>query len=105
MEEEASREIGGRPFLVKWGNRFNRWGDKLLKKGSKTLISNPKSKLLDPFLLKIDFTVNNTKKYQLVMQGDYKSRYKDYGTDENPLSVSEMFMLITSNQSKWYLKT
>lgn len=103
--EEAIREIGGSPFLLKLGQRLNRWGDKLIKRGTKTVISNPSSKLLGPFLLKIDFTVDTTKKYQLVIQGDYKSRYKDFGTDDNPITTDEMFMLIIQSQGRWYLKS
>lgn len=103
--EETTREIGGSPFLLKMGQRFNRWGENLTKRGTRTVISNPTARLLGPFVLKIDFTVDTTKKYQLVIQGDYKSRYKDFGTEESPLTTNEMFMLIVQSQNKWYLKT
>lgn len=52
----------------------------------------------------INFTVNNTKKYQLVLQGDYKNKYKELQDAENPIENREMFLLIRGAVKSWYLK-
>ena len=102
--EETTREIGGNSLSLSLGNKLTKWGEQLIKKGKKTTLSNPTCKLLNPFTLVLNFTINNNTKAQLILQGDYKERYKEFGTDDNPVGVDEMFILITSNQQKWYLK-
>jgi len=102
--EETTREIGGNTTSLWLGNKLTKWGDRLIKKGKKTIISNPTCKLLNPFTLMLNFTIDNNTKFQLILQGDYKERYKDFGTEDNPIGADEMFILITSNQKKWFLK-
>ena len=101
---ETTKEIGGDSFSLWLGKKFGKWSERLIKKGKKTIISNPTCKLHSPFLLVLNFTVDTNTKYQLVLEGDYKERYKDYTTDENPIGADEMFILIVGNQRKWFLK-
>jgi hypothetical protein len=108
---ETIREIGGNSLTlwlgkkhVKWGERLSKKGERIIKRGSKTIISNPTSKLINPFTIILNFTVDTNVKYQLLLQGDYKIRYKESGTDENPITTNEMFMLIIGNSKKWFLK-
>ena len=74
--EETTREIGGNSIKLWLGNKLAKWGERLITKGSKLIVSNPTCKLHSPYLLVINFTVNNTEKYTLTLQGDYKERYK-----------------------------
>lgn len=101
---ENYREIGGNGFYLWLGNLLSKWGKKLTNKGSKTTISNPTSKFIGPFAIKIDFTVNNTDKYQLIIQGDYKTKYKESNGEDKPMNEDEMFMVIISNKSQWFYK-
>ncbi len=116
--EETTREIGGNSIKLWLGNKLAKWGERLITKGSKLIVSNPTCKLHSPYLLVINFTVNNTEKYTLTLQGDYKERYKlisnslkenevDSVEDvQDPITINEMFILILhhENTKKWFLK-
>ncbi len=101
---QTTDEIGGNKFLLSLGNYLTNIGKRLIDKGTKTIISNPTCKLINPFTLLINFTVNNNTKYQLVLQGDYKNKYKEHQDSENPITNNEMFMIIKSHTKEWYLK-
>lgn len=101
---ETTEEIGGNKFLLLLGNFLTKIGKSYIEKGTKTIISNPTCKLINPFTLIVNFTVNNSIKYQLVLQGDYKNKYKELQDSENPITNNEMFILIKSHTKKWYLK-
>ncbi len=101
---QTTDEIGGNKFLLSLGNYLTNIGKRLIDKGTKTIISNPTCKLINPFTLLINFTVNNNTKYQLVLQGDYKNKYKEHQDSENPITNNEMFMVIKSHTKEWYLK-
>jgi len=109
--EQTTIKIGGNNLQLWYGKiltriskYYERRGEKLIAKGSKTIISNPTCKLCNAFTIIINFTVDNKKKYQLVLEGDYKKKYKEEGTEENPITNQEMFLLIRSNQDRWFLK-
>ena len=104
MDEMTIKEIGGNSITLGLGTKLVKLGEYLVKRGKKTTILNPTCKLLNPFTLVLNFTVDNSSKYQLILQGDYKVKYKDYTTDDNPIGVDEMFILIVGNQNKWFLK-
>jgi hypothetical protein len=97
-------EIGGNTFLRKVGTYLTKVGTKWVNKGNKLVATNPTCKLHSPYLLVINFTVNNTDKYTLTLQGDYKERYKEKGTEDNPITIDEMFILIRDKRSQWYKK-
>ena len=83
MEENTTREIGGSRMAIWYGNQlgkvakyYQKRSDKLIAKGTKTIVSNPACKFFNAFTLIFTFTVDNTDKYQLVHQGDFKEKYK-----------------------------
>jgi len=116
--EETTREIGGNQIKLLLGNKLAKWGEKLITKGSKLVISNPTCKLHSPYLLVVNFTVNNTEKYTLTLQGDYKEKYKEISNSlkdkdvdsvedvQDPITINEMFILILEHENikKWFLK-
>lgn len=109
--EETTKKFGGSKTAIWYGNlltNIGNWyigrGNKFITKGTMTTISNPTCYLINPFTLLLTFTVNNTKKYQLITQGDYKDKYKSHGSEENPISNEEMFMIILNKKRDWYLK-
>ena len=101
---ETANQIGGNKFLLSLGHRLSRWGKRLIDKGSVTIISNPSCKFINPFTLLVNFTVNGNKKYQLVIQGHYKDKYKEFQDTDNPISEDEMFIIIRSHVNTWFLK-
>jgi len=85
MEENTTREIGGSRLAIWYGNQlgkvakyYQKRSDKLIAKGTKTIVSNPACKFINPFTVIFTFTVDNTDKYQLVHQGDFKDKYKTW---------------------------
>ena len=110
MSEEIL-EIGGSTWMLWYGKKLKRIGDyyvrrseKRLAQGRKTIISNPTCKFINPFTILINFTVDNTNKYQLILEGNYKEKYKTVGTEESPIPIHDMFLLIKTSKEKWYLK-
>lgn len=83
--KDNTREIGGSTMAL-WRGRMNgriasffqRRSDKLMKKGNKTIVSNPTCKFINPFTMIFHFTVDNSEKYQLVHQGDFKEFYREW---------------------------
>lgn len=83
--EDNKREIGGSKISIWYGKRlskiashYQRRSDKFITKGKKTIVANPTCKFINPFTIIFNFTVDNTVKYQLVHQGDFKDRYKEW---------------------------
>lgn len=81
--EDNKREIGGSTVAIWYGKllgkiaaRYQRRSDKFITKGTKTIVTNPTCKFINPFTILFNFTVDNTVKFQLVHQGDFKDRYK-----------------------------
>ena len=97
-------ELGGNAMLLKLGTKLTKLGAKYTNKGNKLVVTNPSCKLHSPHLLVINFTVNNTDKYQLTLQGNYKEKYKETGKEDNPISSGEMFILIKEHNKEWFLK-
>jgi len=101
---ENIREFGGNSFLLNLGNFLIKKGEKYVNEGRKIIISNPTCRLINPFTLIINFTINNTDKYQVILQGDYKDKYKEFGTDVDVINNDEMFEIIISKQKEWFLR-
>jgi len=83
--EENKREIGGSRLSIWYGKLLGRISkyyqirsEKHIIRGSKTIVSNPTCKFANPFTLLFNFTVDNTEKYQLVHQGNFKTQYKEW---------------------------
>lgn len=110
MEEKTTLTFGGNRFtlwygklLARIGERYTTRGSKLITRGNKIIVTNPTSKLINPFTLMINFVVDKNK-YQLVLEGDFKEKYKEFGNEENPIGNNEMFMIIKDKQKNWFLK-
>lgn len=100
--ENSTAKIGGNRFKKKLGEIFSRWGSNLERKGNKIIISNPKAKLLNPYTLIIHYTINNIDKYQIIIQGDYKDKYKELEDKVPSIPEKELFGIIARNKDKWF---
>lgn len=106
-------KVGGNRLRYRIGKRIQKLGSKMMEKGKYKVVTNPSCKLINPFTLIINFTLDNTDKYQLVLQGDYKQYYKD--SDDSveskiphkvpDIQERELFILINQSQAKWYKKS
>ena len=107
MIENSKLKIGGNTFKVWIGKKIEKFGSlgsKIIENNTPTYVTNPIAKLVNPFTLLISFTVDNTKKYQIVLQGDYKQKYKECEDGAINLSENEIFMIINQHQQNWYKK-
>jgi hypothetical protein len=111
MIENSTLRVGGDTLKVWYGELLSNIGDFFTKKGTKLivnnkpkLVTNPNGKLINPFTLIITFTVDTNQKYQIILQGDYKEKYKECENGEINLTENELFMLINSSQPIWFKK-
>ena len=111
MIENSTLRVGGNTikvwfgeWLEKMGKSINEWGTKTVTNNKPKIVTNPSGKLYNPFILVISFTVDTNQKYQIVLEGDYKEKYKECVDGAIELSENEMFMIINSNQPKWFKK-
>lgn len=84
MIENSTLRVGGNSILVFIGKQLSNIGAYLNKKGDSIVannktkfVTNPTASLVNPFTLIINFTVDVSEKYQIILQGDYKQNYKD----------------------------
>ncbi len=111
MIENSTLRVGGNSIKVWFGEFLESIGRKILDMGSKIvsnnnpkLVTNPSAKLFNPFLLVVSFTVDTNQKYQVVLQGDYKEKYKECEDGMVNLTEREMFMIINSSREIWFRK-
>ena len=111
MIENSTLRIGGNTIGVWLGELINRlgeylkdWGNKYALKNKPTLVTNPTAKLINPFTLMLSFTVNTNDKYQIIIQGDYKQKYKECVDGQIELNENEQFMIINQNRTLWFKK-
>lgn len=110
-------EIGGNALTLWRGklnahisNYFKNRGERLIKKGSKQAVTNPSSKFINHCTIIINFTVDGVHKYQIVHQGKFADRYKEWRTakadneDAQALEIREMFEIITIERKLWFKK-
>jgi len=95
--------------IEKFGNFINSWGVNMVVKNKTRIVTNPAAKFCNPFTIIINFTVDNTDKYQIVLQGDYKEKYKDSVKDNSGDAILEMkeeelFMTINQHKNEWFKK-
>lgn len=102
--DESQLKVGGRPLLFKVGHLLTSLGAKMMSKHRHKTVTNPTSKLANPFTLIVSFTVDNNDKYQIVIQGDYKKIYKETEDNTPDISQKELFIIIGENQNLWYKK-
>lgn len=103
--------VGGNTLLVFWGNLLRtigifltEKGDKAVYNGNSRVISNPSASWYNPFTIVYTFTIDNTQKYQLIIENSaYKSRYVE-NNQEIILTEEELYLVIRNNKQKWFLK-
>lgn len=87
------------------GNKiFYQLGEWLVNRHKPTIITNPSCKLINPFTLIVNFTVDNNEKYQIVLQGNYKEKYKEVEDGAIELPENEMYAIIHDSQKIWFKK-
>ena len=118
MIENSTLRTGGNTigvwfgqFLViisKWFNNMglflNEKGEKVILKNKPIIVTNPSSKLYNPFTLGLHFTVGTNEKYQITLEGDYKKEYKECENGDIKLTENEMFMIINQHKKDWFKK-
>lgn len=119
MVVDDKLRISGNPLGESWGkliigigNLLKNWSVSLTEKGVDIearnrvkIVTNPTCKLVNPYTLIINFRVDNSNKYQLVLQGDYKETYKDRDENDSPnIDEKTLFMLIYENRKNWFIK-
>jgi len=92
------REIGGNSIHLwrakingKIANFFQKKSERLTKKGNKTLITNPTCKFINHCTILFNFTIDTNEKYQLVHQGKFTEKYKEWRkrVEEHELRLEE----------------
>jgi len=104
MINNSTLKVGSKPLVHWFGKKFHKWGSKLISRSKPKIVTNPTWKLINPFTLIINFTVDNTEKYQLVLQGDYKKHYKESSDYIPDIPEKEIFIIINARRSSWFKK-
>jgi hypothetical protein len=101
------------------GNKLKVWFGKKLENLSKSIldfsveiistnkprvVTNPSAKLVNPFTLLINFTVDNVNKYQIILQGNYKEKYKQSEDGITDIEENELLLIIADSQNIWFKK-
>ena len=111
MIENSTLRVGGNSIKV-WlgdvistiGDSLSKWGTKYSIKNKPRLVTNPSAKLINPFTLMINFTVDTNDKYQIILQGDYKQKYKECVEGQIDLTENDQFMIVNQNTQRWFKK-
>jgi len=104
MIKDSTLTLGGNWFKYWLGKKIQNWGVNLITEGKPKLITNPTCKLINPFTLMVNFTVDGSEKYQLILQGDYKKHYKESEDYIPDIPEREIFIIISSNRNSWFKK-
>jgi len=103
------KKVGGNKTLYWLGDILSKIGTNLINKNKSKLVTNMGYDFINPFTLIVNFVLDNTEKYQIIIQGDYKEKYIEWSKtnkDENNVLLTEdqLFLLITANRGKWFKK-
>lgn len=116
MIENGKLIVGGNTIkfwfgqqIEKFGAYINALGKDIVAKNKNRIVTNPTAKFCNPFTIIVSFTVDNSDKYQIVLQGDYKERYKDSVKDNNGDSIldmkdDELLLTIHQHKNEWFKK-
>ena len=102
-------KIKGNKFLYSLGKFMSEQGIKLMNKNKSKVLTNLSYDFINPFTLMVNFVLDNTEKYQIVIQGDYKEKYIEWSKtnkDETNSLITEgqLYLLIIANRGKWFKK-
>jgi hypothetical protein len=108
---DGTLKLGGNKFnvffgkkIIDFGKFLTNFGESITNTNQPKLITNPNSKLINPFTLLINFTVDLNNKHQVILQGNYKERYKESEDGSTNLSDEEMLMIIADSEKIWFKK-
>ena len=116
MIENGTLKVGGNSIKVwvgkqieKFGSFLSTWGLNIVAKNKTKIVTNPTARFCNPFTIIISFTVDNSDKYQIVLQGDYKERYKGSVRDDSGNTIldmkdDELLMTIHQHKNEWFKK-
>lgn len=94
--------FGGNKFLFWLGNLLKRWSDYFIEKGKVRIITNPTAKIVNPYTVIIMFLVDGSDKYQVVLQGDFKEKYKNSEDGKIEIGEKELLMTIDKSSNSWF---
>jgi hypothetical protein len=102
-------KVGGNKFFHWIGSLFVSIGTGLVNKHKSKTITNMGFEFVNPFTLMINFVVDNSDKYQIIIQGDYKDKYIEWSRSkgEDPQQIindDRLFALISDHRSRWFKK-
>lgn len=103
------KNVGGNKFFYSVGKMFVSLGNSMMNRNKSKVITNMSFEFINPFTLMINFVIDNTEKFQIIKQGDFKEKYIEWSKSnkEEPnliLNEDQLFILITENRSKWFKK-
>lgn len=97
--------IAGFGSSLEWlGNTITVFGKQKSLENRPKAVTNPSAKLINPFTMMINFTVDVNEKYQIVLQGDYKQNYKDCVDGAVNILDENLFLIINQHQKEWFKK-
>jgi hypothetical protein len=102
MIKEDKLYIGGNRFYFWLGNLLKKWSDRLIDKGRVRIVTNPTAKIINPYTVIIMFLVDGVNKYQLIIQGDFKERYKNSEDGMIDIGENELLLTINSMRKNWF---
>ena len=109
--QDGTLKVGGNTLkvwlgkkLVDISNSISKFGENVTSTNQPKLVTNPNAKLVNPFTLLINFTVDTNQKYQIILQGNYKEKYKESEDGIPNIQEDELLMIIADSQNIWFKK-
>jgi hypothetical protein len=109
--KDGTLKVGGNKLKVWFGKKLeniaktiSEWGNNMIATNKPIVVTNPSAKLVNPFTLLINFTVDNTHKYQIILQGNYKEKYKQSEDGIPDIEENDLLMIISDSQNIWFKK-
>ena len=105
-----NRVRGNTPFLwlgqllLKITTPIYNKANELIEENRTKIVSNPSAEFFNPFTMVISFTVDVSSKFQILLQGDYRDKYKESGDKSVALSDEDLYIIINQNRNLWFKK-
>ena len=95
-------KIQGNVFMQRLGNWLVAIGSGILSKHRTRIVTKAEFDFVNPFTMIVNFTIDNTDKYQILLQGDFKERYKEFRNGNFAIDDDAMLHIIKTH--KWFKK-
>jgi hypothetical protein len=102
MIKDDKLYIGGNKFYFWLGKVFKKWSDRLTERGKVKIVTNPSAKIVNPYTVIIMFLVDGVNKYQLILEGDFKEKYKNSEDGSIDIGEQELLLTINSMRKNWF---